>query len=137
ELAERAVEIEMDAGLVARIAYPGDAAGKIAGIIDELFARQADVALDALEGGVRQERGLLEDHAVELAGVLAVDRSEDRDRLLRYLAAIFTRHHFGDGAARGDRHAVQYRLRDAIADGGVQRLAVALHGVDGWRKLAE
>ena len=62
---------------------------------------------------------------------------KDRDRRRGDRAAIFAADDFGDRAMVGERSGVQQGLGDAIAQGGVQPLAVVHGAVDLFGQVAE
>ena len=91
----------------------------------ELLALEPDVLAHDLEGRVRQQLDALQDHAVELPGIVLVARREYRDGRGRDRAAVFAGDDLRHRLTVGERGRVQQRLAHAVADRGVQPLAAA------------
>jgi len=137
QFADRTVDVEMDGRPVIRLPDFADAADDALGISDQLFAPEADVALDLLERGVRQQFDPLQDHPVDHLPVLLVAGGEDRQRRGGDVAGVFAGDDLGDRAMVGERGGVQQRLGNAVAERGVERLTPVLGAVDLLGERAE
>ena len=89
QLAQRAVDIEMDARLVVGVADLLDAFRDVGRESKQLLPFQADVILNNGEGGMRQQVRSLQDRAIELERVVLVTGGEAGDRRLRDGRAVF------------------------------------------------
>src|SRR5438270_14098995 len=82
------------------------------------------------ERGVRQKLDALQDHPVDHLHILLVTGGENRQRRGGDVTAIFAGNDLGDRAMAGERRGVQQRLGDAVAQRGVQWLALIFAAVD-------
>ena len=125
QLAQRAVDVQMDARLVVGVADLLDALRDVGREGKQLLPFQAHVILDDGEGGVRQQVHPLQDRAVELERVVLVAGGEDRDRRFRDGRAVLGRDDLRHRLLVRKRGGVQQRLREAIAHRRVHGLAAA------------
>ena len=128
--ADGAVHVDVQDGGVAGIDPLGlDAVAQPRDVLQQLAAVAAQLGVDVVDEGVGQDLSALDDHLVGVVVAVVAGLGEDGDGGIGYGAAVLVRHHFAHEAAGGAGHGVQDGLADAVADGGVQALALHLNGL--------
>ena len=136
--ADGAVDVDVQDGAVALVgAHADDALAQPLDIGQELFAVCAELRLDVVDQRVRQNGRALDDHLVGVVVAVIAGLREDGDGMVADGAAVLVGHDLAHLAARRSCDRVQKRLRDAVADGGVQALAIDLDLLHHLCKRAE
>ena len=138
ERADGAVAVDVQHGVVALVgAMLEDAVAQPLDIGGELFAVQAQLGFHVVDQRVGKHLRALDDHLVGVVVAVVAGLGEDRDGRFGHGAAVFVGHDLAHEAAGGLGHRVQQRLGNAVADGGVQALAVDLDALHHGGELAE
>ena len=137
-LADGAVAVDVQHGGVVgvlavlqnAVAQPGDVLGQLLAVLTQLVVHVVDQ-------GVGQHLCALDDHLVGVVVAVVAGLGEDRHGLVGHGAAVFVGHDLAHQATGGLRNCVQQGLGHAVADGGVQALAVDGDGFHVGGELTE